>query len=75
MPKSSVELRDVDLMKPPPADNVDPNIEAAMKEFFDRYRPVRDSKKRINKRQSLQLYITVRHRVLELHSKRMFKMI
>ena len=31
VPNSSVELRDVDLMKPPPADNVDPNIEAAMK--------------------------------------------
>ena len=41
MPKSSVELRDVDLMKAPPADNVDPNIEAAMKELVDRYRPVR----------------------------------
>ena len=41
MPKSGVELRDVDLMKPPPAGNVDPNIEAAMKEFADRYRPVR----------------------------------
>ena len=52
VPKSIVELRDVDLMKPPPADNVDPNIEAAMKELVDRYRPVRDGKKRINKRQS-----------------------
>ena len=52
VPKSSVELRDVDLMKPPPADNVDPNIEAAMKELVDRYRPVKDGKKRINKRQS-----------------------
>ncbi|CAH3107314.1 unnamed protein product [Pocillopora meandrina] len=52
MPKSSVELRDVDLMKLPPADNVDPNIEAAMKELVDRYRPVKDGKKRINKRQS-----------------------
>ena len=41
MPKSSVELRDVDLMKPPPAGNVDPNIEAAMKELVDRYRPVK----------------------------------
>ncbi|XP_066020793.1 uncharacterized protein [Pocillopora verrucosa] len=50
--KSSVELRDVDLMKPPPADYVDPNIEAAMKELVDRYRPVKDGKKRINKRQS-----------------------
>ncbi|CAH3118263.1 unnamed protein product [Pocillopora meandrina] len=47
-----MELRDVDLVKPPPADNVDPNIEAAMKELVDRYRPVKDSKKRINKRQS-----------------------
>ena len=36
-----MELRDVDLMKPPPVDNVDPNIEAAMKELIDRYRPVR----------------------------------
>ena len=36
-----MELRDVDLMKPPPAGNVDPNIEAAMKELVDRYRPVR----------------------------------
>ncbi|RMX58878.1 hypothetical protein pdam_00023710, partial [Pocillopora damicornis] len=52
VPKSSVELRDVDLVKPPTADNVDPNIEAAMKELVDRYRPVKDSKKRINKRQS-----------------------
>ena len=41
MPKSGAELRDVDLMKPPPAGNVDPNIEAAMKELVDRYRPVR----------------------------------
>ncbi|PFX15815.1 hypothetical protein AWC38_SpisGene19948 [Stylophora pistillata] len=41
VPKSSVELRDVDLMKPPPAGNVDPNIEAAMKELVVRYRPVR----------------------------------
>ncbi|CAH3038765.1 unnamed protein product [Pocillopora meandrina] len=39
-------------MKPPPADNVDPDIEAAMKELVDRYRPVKDGKKRINKRQS-----------------------
>ena len=28
-------------MKPPPAGSVDPNIEAAMKELVDRYRPVR----------------------------------
>ena len=53
VPKSSVELRDVDLMKPPSADNVDPNIEAAMRELVDRYRPVKDGKKRINKRQSM----------------------
>ncbi|CAH3166625.1 unnamed protein product, partial [Pocillopora meandrina] len=33
VPKSSVELRDVNVMKPPSADNVDPNIEAAMKEL------------------------------------------
>ena len=38
---SSAQIRDVDLMKPPPAGNVDPNIEAAMKELVDRYRPVR----------------------------------
>ena len=41
VPKSGVELRDVDLMKASPAGNVDPNIEAAMKELVDRYRPVR----------------------------------
>ena len=41
MPKSGLELRDVNLMKPPPAGSVDPNIEAAMKELVDRYRPVR----------------------------------
>ncbi|CAH3120813.1 unnamed protein product, partial [Pocillopora meandrina] len=41
VPKSSVELRDVNVMKLPPADNVDPNIEAAMKELVDRYRPVK----------------------------------
>ena len=41
MPKSGLELRDVNLMKPPPAGSVDPNIQAAMKELVDRYRPVR----------------------------------
>ena len=34
-------MTDLDLMKPPPAGNVDPNIEAAMKELVDRHRPVR----------------------------------
>ncbi|PFX12457.1 hypothetical protein AWC38_SpisGene23584 [Stylophora pistillata] len=38
---TGVNLRDVDFMKPPPAGNVDPKIEAAMKELVDRYRPVR----------------------------------
>ena len=41
MPKSGLELQDVNLMKPPPAGSVDPNIKAAMKELVDRYRPVR----------------------------------
>ena len=41
MPKSGVELQDVGLMKASPAGNVDPNIEAVMKELVDRYRPVR----------------------------------
>ena len=34
VPKSSVELRDVDLVKPPSADNVDPNIEAVTRRRF-----------------------------------------
>ena len=39
--KSSMELGDVNVMKPPPVVSIDPQIEAAMKELVDRYRPVR----------------------------------
>lgn len=46
VPKSSVELRDVELMKPPLSGNVGPNIEAAMKGLVDRYRPVRQRRVR-----------------------------
>ena len=39
--KSSMELGDVNVMKPPPVVSIDPQIETAMKELADRYRPVR----------------------------------
>ena len=39
--KSSMELEDVNVMKPPPVVSIDPQIETAMKELVDRYRPVR----------------------------------
>lgn len=48
VPKSSVELRDVDLVKPCPAGKVDPNIEAAMKGTCQ----AKDDKRRNNKGQS-----------------------
>ena len=41
VPKSSMELEDVNVMKPPPVVSIDPQIETAMKELVDRYRPVR----------------------------------
>ena len=41
VPKSSLELGDVNVMKSPPAGSIDPQIETAMKELVDRYRPVR----------------------------------
>ena len=41
VPKSSMELGDVNVMKPPPVVSIDPQIETAMKELVDRYRPVR----------------------------------
>ncbi|PFX16187.1 hypothetical protein AWC38_SpisGene19557 [Stylophora pistillata] len=47
VPKSSVELRDVDLVKPCPAGKVDPNIEAAMKGTCQ----AKDDKRRNNKGQ------------------------
>ena len=40
VPKSSLELGDVNVMKPPPAGSIDPQIETAMKELVDRYRLV-----------------------------------
>ena len=36
-----MELGDVNVMKPPPVVSIDPQIETAMKELVDRYRPVR----------------------------------
>ena len=41
VPKSSMELGDVNVMKTPPVVSIDPQIETAMKELVDRYRPVR----------------------------------
>ena len=41
VPTSSVELADVEVMKPPTAARIDPSIEVAMKELVDKYRPVR----------------------------------
>ena len=38
---SSIELADVEVMKPPTAARIDPAIEIAMKELVDKYRPVR----------------------------------
>ena len=40
VPKFSMELGDVNVMKPPSVGSIDPQIETAMKELFDRYRPV-----------------------------------
>lgn len=41
VPESSMEFEDVNVMKPPPVVNIDPQIETAMKDLVDRYRPVR----------------------------------
>ena len=41
VPKSSMELGDVNVMKTPPVVSIDPQIEIAMKKLVDRYRPVR----------------------------------
>ena len=41
VPTSSMELADVEVMKPPTAARIDPVIEAAMKELLDKYRLVR----------------------------------
>ena len=41
VPTSSMELADVEVMKPPTAARIDPPIEAATKELVDTYRPVR----------------------------------
>ena len=41
VPTSSMELADVEVMKPPTAARIDPPIEVAMKELVDKYRPVR----------------------------------
>ena len=41
VPKSSMELGDVNVMKTPPVVSIDPQIEIAMKELVDRYRAVR----------------------------------
>ena len=41
VPISSMELGDVNVVKPPPVVSIDPQIETAMKELVDRYRPVR----------------------------------
>ena len=40
-PTSSMELADVEVMKPPTAAMIDPAIEVAMKELVDKYRHVR----------------------------------
>ena len=40
-PVPSMELADVEVMKPPTAARIDPAIEIAMKELVDKYRPVR----------------------------------
>ena len=59
--KSSMELRDVNVMKPPPVVSIDPQIETAMKELVDRYRPVRQRTKPRKTKQELfrQQYIPV----------------
>jgi len=36
-----MEFEDVNVMKPPPVVNIDLQIETAMKDLVDRYRPVR----------------------------------
>jgi len=41
VPESSMEFEDVNVMKPPPVVNIDLQIETAMKDLVDRYRPVR----------------------------------
>ena len=41
VPTFSMELADVEVMKPPTAARIDPPIEVAMKELVDKYRPVR----------------------------------
>jgi len=41
VPKSSMGLGDVNVMKPPSVGSMDPQIETAMKELVDRYHPVR----------------------------------
>ena len=41
VPTSSIELADVEVMKPPTAARIDPPIEVAIKELVDKYRRVR----------------------------------
>lgn len=41
IPTSSMELADVEVMKPPTAARIDPPIGVAMKELVDKYRPMR----------------------------------
>ena len=41
VPESSMEFEDVNVMKPLPVFNIDPQIETAMKDLVDRYLPVR----------------------------------
>ena len=41
VPTSSMEFADVEVMKPPTAARINPAIEVAMKEWVDKYRPVR----------------------------------
>ena len=41
IPTSSMELADVEVMKPPTAARIDPPIGVGMKELVDKYRPMR----------------------------------
>ena len=41
VPTSSIELEDVEVIKPPTAARIDPPVEVAMKELVDKYRPLR----------------------------------
>ena len=52
VPTSSMELADVEVMKPPTAAGMDPPTEVTMKELVYKYRPVRQRTLRVKPRET-----------------------